>query len=140
VSGSGWLFAGAKHAIERGARERALVPSAITVLEIATAMRCRRFALGVPLDPWLADLYTLPELQFVPVSAAIAQLAGGLDESMPRDTADRIIAATALTLGVDLVTGKNVCTSACASRRSGSDSGAAGGGDIVKFEDLYKRD
>jgi len=74
------------------------------VLEIATAVRRGRLALGVPLDPWLADLYALPELQFVPVSAAIAQLAGGFDDSMPSDPADRIIAATALTLGANIVT------------------------------------
>ncbi|MCC6611813.1 MAG: type II toxin-antitoxin system VapC family toxin [Burkholderiales bacterium] len=104
VSGSGRLSARAKRAIDRGARQRAVAASAITVLEIATAVRRGRLALGVPLDPWLADLYALPELQFVPVSAAIAQLAGGFDDSMPSDPADRIIAATALTLGADIVT------------------------------------
>ena len=104
VSGSGRLSARAKRAIDRSVRQGAVVASAITVLEIATAVRRGRLALGVPLDRWLADLYTLPELQFVPVSAAIAQLAGGFDDSTPGDPADRIIAATALALRADIVT------------------------------------
>jgi len=55
-------------------------------------------------EPVIADLSALPELQFVPVSAAIAQLGGGFDDSMPGDPADRNIAPTALTLGAEIVT------------------------------------
>ena len=40
----------------------------------------------------------LPEPQFQPVSAQIAELAGSFDEATPGDPADRIIVATALKL------------------------------------------
>jgi len=104
VSGSGRLSARAKRAIDRSARQGAVAASAITVLEIATAVRRGRLALGTQLDRWLADLRALPELQFVPVSADIAQLAGCFDDSTPGDPADRIIVATALALRAKLVT------------------------------------
>jgi len=63
-----------------------------------------RLEINSPLDQWLADLRALPELQFQPVTAGIAELAGSFDEAMPGDPADRIIVATALTLQTKLVT------------------------------------
>ena len=104
VSGSGRLSVRAKRAINQSLRRTPAVVSAISVLEIATAVRRGRLELGSPLDQWLADLRTLPELQFQPVSVEIAELAGSFDETTPGDPADRIIAATALTLQAKLVT------------------------------------
>jgi PIN domain nuclease of toxin-antitoxin system len=74
------------------------------MLEIVTVVRRGRLKLAMPLDQWLTDLHALPEIQFQPVSAQIAELAGSFDEAMPGDPADRIIVATALTLGAKLVT------------------------------------
>jgi PIN domain nuclease of toxin-antitoxin system len=104
VSGSRSLSERAKRLIDRSAREGALAASTITILEIATAVRRGRLELGAELDTWLADLYALPELQFVPVSTDIARLAGGFGDSTPGDPADRIITATALTLHAKLIT------------------------------------
>ncbi len=66
----------------------------------------RRGRLGIegPADQWLADLRRLPELRFEPVTPGIAELAGSLDEPFPGDPVDRIIAATAISLGLHLVT------------------------------------
>jgi PIN domain nuclease of toxin-antitoxin system len=61
--------------------------------------------LSVPLDQWLADMNSLPEIRVEPVSADIAVLAGGLAKPMHGDPADRLIVATASMLGVPLVTG-----------------------------------
>ena len=44
------------------------------------------------------------DLKFHDVTPEIARLAGSFDASMPGDPGDRLIAATALTLGVALVT------------------------------------
>jgi PIN domain nuclease of toxin-antitoxin system len=55
-------------------------------------------------EQWLADLRSLPELRFEPVTAEIAALADSFDGAMHGDPADRIIAATACTLGAQLVT------------------------------------
>lgn len=82
-----------------------VVVSAISLLEIATAVRRGRLRLSMPLDQWLADMNTLPEIRIQPVSAAIATIAGSLAEPMHGDPADRLIVATASTLGAPLVTG-----------------------------------
>ena len=82
-----------------------IVVSAISLLEIATAVRRGRLELSIPLDQWLADINSLPEIRIEPVSADIAALAGSLAEPMHGDPADRLIVSTAFTLGVSLVTG-----------------------------------
>ncbi len=104
VSGSGRLSVRAKRAIDQGSRRSPAIVSTISVLEITTAVRRGRLELGSSLELWLADLRTLPELQFQPVSAEIAELAGSFDEATPGDPADRIIVATAVALRAKLVT------------------------------------
>ena len=58
---------------------------AISVLEIAAAVRRGRLRPARPLDEWLADPYRLPELRFEPVDAGIAQAAGSFDDSVASD-------------------------------------------------------
>lgn len=99
------LSAAAKRAIRRATSSAPVVASTISVLEIATAVRRGRMQFGVPLEHWLADACLIPELRFEPVSVQIAQVAGALGEDVRGDPADRIIAATALALGAQLVTG-----------------------------------
>lgn len=67
-------------------------------------MRRGRLTLSVPFEQWLTDLRALPEIQFEPVTAEIAALAGSFDSAMHGDPADRINAATDRTLGARLVT------------------------------------
>lgn len=98
------LSARARRAIQSAARHRPVIASAISVFEIATAVRRGRLKLSASLDQWLNDLRTLPELHLEPVSADIAQIAGAFEEAMPGDPADRIIVATAITLQAKLVT------------------------------------
>lgn len=81
-----------------------LAASTISLFEISTAIRRRRLVLAVPPEQWLSDIRLLPELRFEPVSAEIAQVAGSFNEAVPGDPADRINAATAITLGLKLVT------------------------------------
>ena len=104
VADAGRLSARAKRAISGALREGSVYASAISLFEIATAIRRRRLVLEVPAEQWLADLRKLPELHFEPVSAGIAEVAGSFADPFPRDPADRIIAATATVLGVKLVT------------------------------------
>lgn len=99
------LSAAAKRAIKRATPKAPAVASTISVLEISTAVRRGRMHFRVPLEQWLADVRLIPELRLEPVSVEIAQIAGAFGEDMPGDPADRIIAATALTLGAHLVTG-----------------------------------
>lgn len=98
------LSARAKRAIGIALRDGYVAASAISLFEIATAIRRRRLVLEVPPEQWLTDLRLLPELRVEPVSADIAEIAGSFDEKFPGDPADRIIAATAVALGLKLVT------------------------------------
>lgn len=104
AAGAAELSAPAGRAIRSAARRSPVVASAISVFEIATAVRRGRLVLAASVEQWLGDLRLLPELRFEPVSADIAQLAGAFDESMPGDPADRIIVATAVKLQARLVT------------------------------------
>jgi PIN domain nuclease of toxin-antitoxin system len=94
----------AKRAIGKHAANGAVVASTISVLEMVTAVRRGRLQLTMPIEQWLADVRSIPELRLEPVSADIAAVAGGLGEPMHGDPADRIIAATATVLGATLVT------------------------------------
>jgi PIN domain nuclease of toxin-antitoxin system len=98
------LSARAKRAINAAGKDNAILVSAISVLEIVTLVRRGRLQFSVPVDAWLADVRMVPELRIVPVTADIAQLAGGFGEDMPGDPADRIIAATAMTVSAPLAT------------------------------------
>jgi PIN domain nuclease of toxin-antitoxin system len=98
-------------------RRSPAIVSAISVLEIAAAVRRGRLELGSPVDQWLADLRALPELEFQPVSVQIAELAGSFDDATPGDPADRIIVVTALSLRTKPVTADERLR---ASPRSGS--------------------
>ena len=104
LTGGASLSRAAKLAIAKAAKENQVVASAISVLEIVTAVRRGRLQFTAPLEQWLADARRLPELRFEPVSAEIAQHAGSFGEEMHGDPADRIIAATAIILNAALVT------------------------------------
>ena len=104
VSGAAKLTGRARRAIDGALRRGQVIASAISIFEIATAVRRGRLELGLPLDQWLADMVVLPELHIEPLSAAIAQAAGQLGDPFPGDPADRLIAATALSLKAKVVT------------------------------------
>ena len=98
------LSAKARRTLTVEAKQEGIVASAISVLEIATAARRGRLHLAMPVDAWLADTRSLPELRYEPVSGEIAQMAGSFGDEMHGDPADRIIAATAIVLNAPLVT------------------------------------
>jgi PIN domain nuclease of toxin-antitoxin system len=103
LTGATALSPKAKRAVAT-AEPHGLIVSAMSVLEIATLCRRKRLSFNVPVDAWLADIRRLPELRFEPVTDIIAQLAGSFSDEMHGDPADRVIAATAIHLGVKLVT------------------------------------
>ena len=104
VADAARLSARAKREIRSALRKGHLAASAISLFEISTAIRRRRLVLAVPPEQWLSDIRLLPEQRFEPVSAEIAEVAGSFNEAVPGDPADRIIAATAITLDLKLVT------------------------------------
>ena len=60
--------------------------------------------LTLAVEEWIARSESLSFFRFVPVDNQIAVLSNNLPESLHEDPADRIIIATALTLGAILVT------------------------------------
>lgn len=104
LTGGASLSAAATEAVASASNEGSVVVSAISVLEIVTAVRRGRLQFASPVAQWLADARLLPELRFEPVSSEIAQLAGSFGTEVHGDPADRIIVATALHLGCTLLT------------------------------------
>jgi PIN domain nuclease of toxin-antitoxin system len=104
ADGGSRLSRKASQAARAEARRHGLVASAMSVFEIVTLERRGRLSFTTPAHEWLRDLRKLPELTIHPVTGEIAERAGSLGDAFPGDPADRVIAATALTLGVSLIT------------------------------------
>ena len=76
----------------------------MSVWEAALLVLTGRLQLRMDFRDWLAKCEALPHFQFVPVENAIAVKSAFLPAPMHPDPADRIIAATALTIGAPFVT------------------------------------
>jgi PIN domain nuclease of toxin-antitoxin system len=79
-----------------------LVVSAISWYELAWLASHERIAITVPIRSWLQGLAA--QLRTIGVTPAIADTAVALPSSFPGDPADRLIYATAIEHGLDLVT------------------------------------
>ncbi len=79
-----------------------LVVAAISWYELAWLARHERIAVTVPIRSWLQGL--AGQLRTVGVTPEIADAAVGLPATFPGDPADRLIYATAIEHGLDLVT------------------------------------
>lgn len=103
VSASPQLSAKAAREIERARGRGEIRVSAISAWEVALLARGDRLQLTMDVHDWVARSEALPFLRFVPVNHRIAlrsvHLAG-----LHEDPADRIIVATAMSLGAALVT------------------------------------
>lgn len=94
----------AKKAIDAAMKTNALYASCISSWEIALLVERGRLRLALDVRDWLCRCEALPFLTFVPVNNAIAVESVRLPDFPHTDPADRIIAATALSLGAALVT------------------------------------
>lgn len=94
----------AKQAIDAAVKSRSVHVSCISSWEIALLVERDRLRLALDVRDWLCRCEALPFLTFVPVGNAIAVESVRLPDFPHPDPADRIIAATALSLGAALVT------------------------------------
>ncbi|WP_321845288.1 type II toxin-antitoxin system VapC family toxin [Paraburkholderia bannensis] len=92
----------ARNAIENALEESEVLISTISVLEVAQFVENGRLALSMDTRRWLATLASLEGVRMVPVDTAIAVRATTLSPQLPPP--QRLVAATARTLGVPLVT------------------------------------
>ena len=99
------LSARASRLIDQAREARTLFVSSISAWEVAMLTARNRLTLTMPVRDWVAHSEALPFLQFVPVTNAIAITAVELPRpKTPEDPADRLIIATALSLGARLIT------------------------------------
>lgn len=94
----------ASEAIARAMMTKSVYVSCFTSWEIALLVERGRLNLALDVRDWLARCEQLPFLTFVPVSTAIAVASVRLPDFPHADPADRIITATTLSLGAQLVT------------------------------------
>lgn len=78
--------------------------SSISVWEVFMLERRGRLELRIPARLWVEKCERLALFHFVPVDNTIARLSVELPEPLHADPADRIIIATALSLGATIVT------------------------------------
>ncbi len=94
----------ADEAVAAAMAENILYLSAISAWEIAMLVKRGRLELTMEVTDWIAKSEALPFLHFVPVSNGIASKSVYLPGFFHDDPVDRIITATALTMGAALVT------------------------------------
>jgi PIN domain nuclease of toxin-antitoxin system len=98
------LSAVAKEKIEEGVKNRSVHVSCISTWETALLVAKGRLQLTMDVRDWIAKTESLPFVMFIPVSNGIAVKSVFLPEPLHKDPADRIIVATALALGDELIT------------------------------------
>ena len=102
VDGSTQLSQRAKGTIDTAAADSGLYLSSISAWEVAMLVHKGKLQLTMDVDIWVAHTEALPFVTFVPISNRIAIQSVTLP--IHPDPADRIIIATALSLGATIVT------------------------------------
>ena len=104
VSSPAYLSETAKGIIDTAVTERNIYISAISTWEVAILVARGRLELTMSAGDWVAASEAIPFLNFVPVSNSIALKSVELPGALHNDPADRIIIATAVSMGAILVT------------------------------------
>ncbi len=106
-----WLVLGntrlqreARSAISSASAAGTLYMSPISLWEIALKHSRGKLELGRPLRPWLKEALSATAVQLIPIDIEIACACADLPASFHGDPADRIIAATARSHGLTLIT------------------------------------
>ncbi|NOQ46291.1 MAG: PIN domain-containing protein [Desulfobulbaceae bacterium] len=91
-------------AINQAVGEKGVIISSISTWEIALLVEKGRLELCIDVRDWVRKTEGLPFVRFMPVDNTIALRSVSLPGDFHTDPADRIITATALTMGLPLVT------------------------------------
>jgi PIN domain nuclease of toxin-antitoxin system len=91
-------------AIDQAAAGGHLLLSAISICELGMLESKGRIQLDLPCEQWVREALAMPGLTLVPLTPEIALASSRLPERFHGDPADRIIVATARTMGVRLAT------------------------------------
>ena len=107
-----WLATGARQMISKKAMKRIteeldrgeIWVSAISAWEIAMLVERERLILSLDVESWLGKISEIDAIRFQPVNNKIALESVRLPGEFHKDPADRIIVATARTMGLALIT------------------------------------
>ena len=94
----------AKRYLDAAVEEKAIMISSISVWEVALLIAKKRLILTLELSDWIAKSEMLPFFKFIPVDNSVAIKSVNLPQPLHSDPADRIIIATAISLGAPIVT------------------------------------
>ena len=93
-----------RKAIDAAILKKAIYISSISAWEVALLVANKRLVLTIPVDDWITKSERLPFFQFLPMDNSIAIKSVNLPNPLHKDPADRIIVATAITIGAPIVT------------------------------------
>jgi PIN domain nuclease of toxin-antitoxin system len=94
----------AQTALTEAMEDGTIFISSISAWEVALLVARDRLQLTMEVSDWIAKSEVLPFVTFVPVNNAVALRAVSLPGPFHNDPADRIIVATALSMGAPVVT------------------------------------
>jgi PIN domain nuclease of toxin-antitoxin system len=94
----------ANQSIEKAIKEKGIVISCISTWEIALLVEKGRLELSIDVRDWVRKTEGLPFVSFMPIDNTISLRSVNLPGQFHPDPADRIITATAMTMGLPLVT------------------------------------
>lgn len=98
------LSTDASLAIQEAVREDSVIISSISTWEVALLVKKGRLELTIDIRDWIRKTEGLPFVRFMPMDNTIALRSISLPGDFHPDPADRIITATAMTMGLPLVT------------------------------------
>ena len=98
------LSSKAKNAILESLKDKSIYVSSITIWEICMLVKAGEIGFDVDIGEWIKSLELMPEITFVPIGNLIAKESIFLPNLDHKDPADRIIIATALSLGCPIAT------------------------------------
>ena len=104
LDGGSRLTEGQREVVRAASATEPLWVSDISLWEIATLVNLKRIRLRLPLRDWLEGAVAPPLVRRVSISPAVAAEVAALPDSFHRDSADRIIVASARTRGATLLT------------------------------------
>ena len=104
ISNPDLLSKRAQKALDAAVKDRSILISSISAWELALLVTKKRLKLTLDVTDWIAKSESLPFIQFLPVTNSIAVKSVNLPLPLHPDPADRIIIATALSVGAPLVT------------------------------------
>ncbi len=98
------LAINAAQTIDKAIIEGGIIISSISTWEIALLINKKRLKLSIDIRDWVRKTEALSFVRFVPVDNTIALRSVTMPGDFYPDPADRIITATAMTMGLPLVT------------------------------------